>query len=44
LKLTYAVLDRVYALQRTVSQNFLAACSIQFADLLPDWNYTVVPG
>ncbi len=43
LKLTYAVLDKVYALQRTVSQHFLDACPIQFDELLPEWNYTVIP-
>jgi hypothetical protein len=43
LTLTYAVLDKVYALKRTVSQSFLDACSLQFEKRLPDWNYTVVP-
>jgi hypothetical protein len=43
LKLTYATLDKVYALQRTVRQSFLDACPIQFAPLLPAWNYTVEP-
>lgn len=43
LKLTYAVLDKVYALKRTVSQSFLDACPLKFDKLLPDWNYTVIP-
>ena len=43
LTLTYGVLDNVYALRRTVSQSFLDACPIQFAPLLPAWNYTVEP-
>lgn len=43
LKITYAVLDKVYQLKRQVSQRFLESFPIQFEDLLPDWNYTVVP-
>ena len=43
LKVTYAVLDKVYQLQRQVSERFLDAYPIQFAKHLPDWNYTVVP-
>lgn len=43
LKVTYAVLDKVYQLKRQASQQFLEAFPIQFDELLPDWNYTVVP-
>jgi len=42
LKLTYAVLTKVYALGRTASQGFLDACPIQFDQLLPTWNYTAL--
>ena len=43
LKLTYAVLDKVYALKRHASERFLDALPIQLDDHLPDWNYTVAP-
>jgi hypothetical protein len=43
LKVTYAVLDKVYQLKRQASQQFLEAFPIKFDELLPDWNYTVVP-
>jgi hypothetical protein len=43
LKLTYAVLDKVYQLKRAASERFLEAFPIQFEDPLPDWNYTVIP-
>jgi len=43
LKVTYAVLDKVYHLKRRASDRFLEAFPIRFAKLLPDWNYTVVP-
>lgn len=43
LKVTYAVLDKVYELKRQASERFLDSCPIQFAKYLPDWNYTVVP-
>jgi len=43
LKVTYAVLDKVYQLGRKVSERFLEAYPIQFDEELPDWNYTVVP-
>lgn len=43
LKVTYAVLDKVYQLQRQASQSFLDVYPIRFAKHLPDWNYTVVP-
>src|SRR5207244_2262920 len=43
LKVTYAILDKVYQLQREVSTHFLESSPIQFARYLPDWNYTVVP-
>ena len=43
LKVTYAVLEKVFPLGRKVSVDFLDAFSIRFAHHLPDWNYTVVP-
>ena len=43
LKVTYAVLDKVYQLKRQVTHQFLESYPIQFHGLLPDWNYTVVP-
>jgi len=43
LKLTYAVLDKVYQLKRAATERFLEASPIQFEDPLPDWNYTVLP-
>ncbi len=43
LKVTYAVLDKVYQLKRRASERFLESFPIQFESLLPDWNYTVVP-
>jgi hypothetical protein len=43
LKLTYAVLDKVYHLQRQASTRFLDSFPIQFDKYLSDWNYTVVP-
>jgi hypothetical protein len=43
LKITYAVLDKVYPLKRQASDRFLERFPIQFEDPLPDWNYTVVP-
>jgi hypothetical protein len=41
LKVTYAVLDKVYQLQRAASERFLDSYPIQFANNLPEWNYTV---
>jgi hypothetical protein len=43
LKLTYAVLDKVYQLKREASQRFLEVFPITFHDLLPEWNYTIAP-
>ena len=43
LKVTYAVLDKVYQLKRQASERFLESFPIQFEESLPDWNYTVVP-
>jgi hypothetical protein len=43
LKVTYAVIDKIYQLKRQASERFLEAFTIQFAKYLPDWNYTVVP-
>ena len=43
LKVTYAVLDKVYELKRHASERFLNIYPIEFDELLPDWNYTAVP-
>jgi len=43
LELTYAVLNKTYHLKRRVAADFLESCPIQFAQRLPEWNYTVVP-
>jgi hypothetical protein len=43
LKVTYAVIDKVYQLKRQVTQQFLEAYPIQFEENLPVWNYTAVP-
>lgn len=43
LKVTYAVLDKIYQLKRQATERFLQSSSIQFDRVLPDWNYTVVP-
>jgi hypothetical protein len=43
LKVTYAVLQKDYQLKRKTSERFLDLYPIQFKDLLPDWNYSVVP-
>ena len=43
LKVTYAVLDKIYPLHREASTRFLESYPIRFARCLPDWNYTVVP-
>ena len=43
LKVTYAVLDKVYALKRQASEGFRDSSSIQFEDDLPIWNYTAKP-
>lgn len=43
LKVTYAVLQKVYHLKRTASDAFLEHYPVQFADLLPEWNYTITP-
>jgi hypothetical protein len=43
LKITYAVLNKVYQLKRHASDRFLETYPIQFDDLFPDWNYTVIP-
>jgi hypothetical protein len=43
LRITYAVLDKVYQLKREASDPFLDAFPINFEKKLPDWNYTVVP-
>jgi hypothetical protein len=43
LKVTYAVLDKVYQLKRQVSDRFHESYPIRFDKFLPDWNYTVVP-
>jgi hypothetical protein len=43
LRVTMAVLDKVYELKRRVSNHVLESPSIQFDDWLPTWNYTAVP-
>lgn len=43
LKVTYKVLDKVYALKRQASERFLESYPIQHEDHLPNWNYTVIP-
>jgi Rhodopirellula transposase DDE domain len=43
LKVTHAVLDKVYALKRRASNEFMANSPIQTDSLLPEWNYTVLP-
>jgi hypothetical protein len=43
LKVTYAVLNKDYQLKRQASEQFLESFPIQFENLLPNWNYTVVP-
>jgi hypothetical protein len=43
LKVTHAVLHKTYQLKRQATERFLESFPIQFEDLLPDWNYTVVP-
>ena len=43
LKVTYAVLDKVYQTKRTVTERFMNLFPIHFHDLLPDWNYTALP-
>jgi len=43
LRVTMAVLDKVYELKRRVSNHVLESPSIQFDAWLPTWNYTAVP-
>jgi hypothetical protein len=43
LWVTVKLMDKAYALGRTASEAFMEAWPIQFADKLPQWNYTVVP-
>lgn len=43
LKVTYAVLSKVYQLKRLVTDRFVDSSPIHFDDYLPDWNYTVEP-
>jgi len=43
LKVTYAVVKKLYSLHRTASDSFMAAFPIQFDEWLSDWNYTIVP-
>jgi len=43
LRVTYAVLRKVYQLKRQATDRFLESYPIQFEPQLPDWNYTVVP-
>ena len=43
LRITVAVIDKVYQLARQASDRFLSSFPIIFDDWLPDWNYTVIP-
>ena len=43
LRVTHTILDRTYQLQRTADAAFLAASSLQYDVVLPDWNYVVSP-
>lgn len=43
LRSTYAVLDRVYELNRKASDAFLLSCPIKFDRYLPQWNYLAAP-
>lgn len=43
LKITHAVFKKAYQLKRKASDAFLEDYPIQFADLLPDWNYKITP-
>jgi len=43
LHVTYAVLDKPYELKGQAGERFLESFPVQFEDLLPDWNSTLVP-
>ena len=43
LKVTHAVLEKVYALKCRASNEFMANSPLQTDSLLPEWNYTIVP-
>jgi hypothetical protein len=43
LRVTVKLLNKSYELGRKASERFLSAWPIQFADELPQWNYTVIP-
>jgi len=43
LRATVGTLTKYYAIQRQASDRFLESYPIVFDDLLPTWNYTVVP-
>lgn len=43
LRVTYAVLDKIYQLGRKASDAFMETYPIQAEAYLPDWNYNVVP-
>ena len=43
LKVTVAVLKKLYQTKRQPSDRFLESYPIRFDDFLPDWNYTAVP-
>jgi hypothetical protein len=43
LKVTVAVVKKLYPTKRRASDRFLESYPIRFDSLLPDWNYTVVP-
>jgi len=43
LKVTVQIIDKVYALNRIVADDFKDTMRIVFDDFLPHWNYTAVP-
>ena len=43
LKVVVAILETVYQTGRKVADDFKAKMQIVFDDLLPQWNYRVIP-
>jgi hypothetical protein len=43
LKVVVDILDTVYQTGRKVAEDFKAKMQIVFDDLLPQWNYRVIP-
>ncbi len=43
LKVTVDILDKVYEIGRTCAKGFKQNMKIIFDDLLPKWNYQVIP-